>query len=105
MIFSNCPKLFVTNKSVVLTSFLNVNPNLVDGSFFLTFAEQNKIPKAGKNEKTVSIFLLLLLAGLLFYRQRNSLDPFIINVSTLTTQMEGQRPSPGTHPLHFCYWG
>lgn len=44
MIFSNCPKLFVTNKSVALTSFLNVNPNLVDGSFFLTFAEQNKTP-------------------------------------------------------------
>lgn len=97
MIFSNCPKLFVTNKSVGLTSFLNVNPNLVDGSFFLTFAEQNKRPTP-ENEKTVSIFLLLLLVGLLFYQQRNSLDHFIINVSTLTTKMEGQRPSPGTHP-------
>jgi hypothetical protein len=51
MIFSNCPKLFVTNKSVALTSFLNVNPNLVDGSFFLTFAEQNKTPTPERTKR------------------------------------------------------
>jgi hypothetical protein len=59
MIFSNCRKLFVTNKSVALTSLLKLKPNLVNGCFFLTFATQNKNAICQEDGKAVRISIYL----------------------------------------------